>query len=92
MTKTTTIRSQTHKTPLKTHIEALEIQNFLGGGPQTPLTRAGIIPPLVPSALEGFLRRTTFKYAATALSIEPDQLASLVNGVDPDQLASEEAS
>ena len=29
----TEIWSQTHKTPLKTHIEALKIQNFLGGDP-----------------------------------------------------------
>ena len=60
------------KNPIKTHIEVLNIQKFSRGGPQTPLTRGGIIPfscspPLVPSALDGFLRRTTFQYAATAL-------------------------
>ena len=63
--------SQTHKSPLKTHTEALKIQNFLGGDPLTPLTRGRVTlscsPPLVPSALDDFLRRTTFKYAATAL-------------------------
>ena len=48
MTKTTKIRSQTHKIPLKTHIEALKIQKFSRGRPPpTPLTRGGIIPPLV---------------------------------------------
>ena len=49
------------------HIEALKIQNFLGGGPPNPPTEiVNILPsralaPLVPSALDGFLRRTTFK-------------------------------
>ena len=63
--------SQTHKSPLKTHTEALKIQNFHRGDPLTPLTRGRVTlscsPPLVPSALDDFLRRTTFKYAATAL-------------------------
>ena len=49
----------------------LEIQNCLGGDRLFPLTRGGVplscSPPLVPSALDGCLRRTTFKYAATAL-------------------------
>ena len=63
--------SQTHKSPLKMHTEALKIQNFLGGDPLTPITRGRVTlscsPPLVASALDDFLRRTTFKYAATAL-------------------------
>ena len=76
VTKTTKIWSQTHKNPLKTHIEALKIQNFFSGEaynpPPLPLKWGGEIPlscspPLVPSALDGFLRRTTFKYAAMAL-------------------------
>ena len=100
----TKIWSQTHKNPLKTHTEALKIQNFLGGDPLTPLTRGEVplswsprsaknskfsrrrppnpldergsppshgLPPLVPSALDDFLRRTTFKYAATALKRNP---------------------
>ena len=32
----TEIWSQTHKNPFKTHIEALKIQNFLGGGGGRP--------------------------------------------------------
>ena len=60
----TEIWSQTHKNPLKTHIEALKIRNFLGGNPLTPLTRGeaslSCSTPLVPSALDDFLRRTTF--------------------------------
>ena len=84
MTKTTKIRSQMHKTLLKTHIEALKIQKFSRGRPPNPLTRGGIIPlscspPLVPSTLYGFLRRTTFKYAATALQTTiPCYLRNLV--------------
>ena len=56
-------------------IEALKIQNFSRGRPPKPPLREGEYPPppslalpiLVPSALDGFLRRTTFEYAATAL-------------------------
>ena len=66
VTKTTKIWSQTHKTPLKTHIEGLKIQKFSRGRPPKPPNERGVIPlscspPLVPSALDGFLRRTTFK-------------------------------
>ena len=57
------------------HIEALKI--FSGETPLTPITRGGgapppLLPPLVPSALVDFLRRTTFKNAATALRKVPD--------------------
>ena len=66
----TEIWSQTHKNPLKTHIEALKIIFSRGD----PLTREGdpsrALPALVPSALDDFLCRTTFKYAATALNGE----------------------
>ena len=69
------------KKTLKTHIEALKIQNFLGGDPLTappppppPLKERGVpsraLPTLVPSALDDFLRRTTFNCAATALKYE----------------------
>ena len=69
----TEICSQTHKKHIKTHIEALKIKKKnVGGDPQTPLTKGGTIPlscspPLVPLALNGFRRRTTFEYATTAL-------------------------
>ena len=60
------------KNPLKTHIEALKIQKKSRGRLPPPPNERGIIPlscspPLVPSTLDGFFRRTTFKYAATAL-------------------------
>ena len=51
----------THKKNIKTHIEALKIQNFLEGGGEgkTPLTRGGFPlscspPPLEPLALDDF--------------------------------------
>ena len=66
--------SQTHKNPLKTHIEALKIQNIPPNGRGGSLSRA--LPPLVPSALDDFLRWTTFDYAATAL-IGATRLVSL---------------
>ena len=40
-----------------------------------------------------FQKQYETRYISTLLnSMDPDQLASLVNSVDPDQLASEEAS
>ena len=50
----TKIWPQTHKNPLKTHIEALKIQNFLGGGgggEGDPTNERGN-PPLEPLALD----------------------------------------
>ena len=76
VTKTTKIWSQTHKKPIKNaHRSAQNSNIFSGEAPQTPLPRGGItpsraLPPLVPSALDGFLRRITFKYAATALLVK----------------------
>ena len=73
VTKTTKIWSQTHTNPVKSaHRSAKNSNIFSGEAPQTPLTRGGIsssraLPHLVASALDDFLRRTTFKYAATAL-------------------------
>ena len=68
VTKTTKIWSETHKKTNKTHIEVLNIQKFSREVPKPPNER-GIIPFSCspPSALDGFLRRTTFQYAATAL-------------------------
>ena len=40
-----------------------------------------------------FQKQNETRYISTLVnSMDPDQLASLVNSVDPDQLASEEAS
>ena len=72
--KTTKIWSQTHKTPIKNaYRSAQNSKNILGGGPppQIPLTRGRIIPPSCAHPLSclrhSIRRRTTFKYAATAL-------------------------
>ena len=76
MTKTTKSGPKHIKNPLKTHIEAPKIQKIPRGGPQNPPYQRGnnllsrALPPLVPSALDGFLRRATFKYAETALIVD----------------------
>ena len=47
------------------------------------------------TVLKQFILSNTFKnqiYITLINSMDPDQLASLVNSVDPDQLAFEEAS
>ena len=74
--KTVGVTDYTNKTPMKhfdpfkTHIKPLKIKKNLGGGPPNPLTRGGTIPfsTLPPSALYGFLRRTTFKDAVMVLN------------------------
>ena len=73
VTKTSKIWSQTHKNPMKNaHKSAQKSKIFSPGDPPNPLTTGGIIllscsPPPLSCALDGFLRQTTFQYAATAL-------------------------
>ena len=73
MTKTTKFWSQTHKTPIKNAPRSAQNSTiFSGEAPKLPIERGNnpssrAIPPLVPSTLDSFLSRTTFKYAATAL-------------------------
>ena len=57
-----------------------DIQQKFSERPQTlPTEGVGeipplVLPPLVPSALDGFLCRTTFKQSATALIIQTKEL------------------
>ena len=57
--------------PIKMTIEILKIKKISG---ETPYDRVEWLPiralhPFVPSALDGFLRRTTLEYTVTALSL-----------------------
>ena len=57
--------------PIKTTIETLKIKKILGETPNDMVEWLPIraLHPFVPSALDGFLRRTTLKYTVTTLSL-----------------------
>ena len=64
----TEIWSQTHKKTIKNAHRSAKNSKFSWGYPLTPWREGGESPSRALSSLDDLLRRTTFKYAATALN------------------------